>query len=341
MLDAAPAMTEAPLPGDLPGPPLDPATLAAIVEAGIARYFAERRALVRPFVDRHFSLRGALRLHRRALGWDLLRAPANLTLALPQLALSLGAAAARRLRARQLAGRLDRHLLLRTAVAREIAWLVQTELLELPCRDGARESRRDALAAAILADPRLEARLRPQLAALGPRGADPEFRRRLDAAMATYTGSRTAAAEITTTLLSLGSGLALLKQVTPGAVALGASLAGIMAQQAAISAFPLGSWLGGWWYGLFPASASAGLLAGTTGGALLAAAALAAFAGILADPVQRRLGLHERRLNRLLDSLQRQMADPAAAPFALRAQYVARLSDLLDLVAAAYRLTRL
>ena len=337
MLDAVPAMTEASPPGE----PLDPATLAAIVEAGIARYFAGRRARVRPFVDRHFSLAGSLRLHRRALGWDLLRAPANLVLALPQLALTLGAGAARRLRARALAGRLDRHLLLRTAVAREIAWLVQTELLELPCRDGPRESRHDALAAAILADPRLEARLRPQLAALGPRAGDPEFRRRVDAAMATYAGSRAAAAEITTTLLSLGSGLALFKQVTPGAVALGASLAGIMAQQAAISAFPLGSWLGGWWYGLFPVSASAGLVAGTTGGALLGAAGLAAFAGVLADPVQRRLGLHERRLNRLLDSLERQMADPAAAPFALRAQYVARLSDLLDLVAAAYRLTRL
>jgi hypothetical protein len=340
MLDAAPAMTEALPPGDLPGP-LDPTALAAIVEGGIERYFAERRSRVRPFVDRHFSLPGALRLHRRALGWDLLRAPANLTLALPQLGLTLGAAAARRLGAGALSGRLDRRLLLRTAVAREIAWLVQTELLELPCRDGERESRHDALAAAILADPRIEARLRPQLAALGPRAGDPAFRRRLEAAMATYAGSRAAAAEITTSLLSLGSGLALFKQVTPGAVAVGAALAAIMAQQAAISAFPLGSWLGAWWYGLFPASASAGLVAGTSGGALLAAAALAAFAGVLADPVQRRLGLHERRLHRLLEALQRQMADPGAAPFAVRAHYVARLSDLLDLVAAAYRLTHL
>lgn len=341
MLDAAPAMSEAPSPGDEPGPPLDPAALAAIVEAGIRRYFAERRARVRPFVDRHFSLAGALRLHRRALGWDLVRAPVNLTLALPQLALTLGAAAVRRLGARALAGRLDRTLLLRTAVAREIAWLVQTELLELPCRDGRRERRRDALAEAILADPRIAARLRPQLAALGPHGADPAFRRRLDAAMTTYAGSRAAAAEITTSLLSLGSGLALFKQVTPGAAALGASLAAIMAQQAAIAAFPLGSWLGSWWYGMFPAAAPAGLVAGATGGAVLAAAGLAAFAGILADPVQRRLGLHERRLERMLDALERQMADPDAAPFAVRAQYVARLSDLLDLVAAAYRLTRL
>jgi hypothetical protein len=40
-----------------------------------------RRARVRPFVDQHFSLLGSAAIHRAALGWDILRAPANILLA--------------------------------------------------------------------------------------------------------------------------------------------------------------------------------------------------------------------------------------------------------------------
>ena len=38
-------------------------------------------ALIDGFVRRHYRLSDALRLHRHAIGWDLLRAPANIALA--------------------------------------------------------------------------------------------------------------------------------------------------------------------------------------------------------------------------------------------------------------------
>lgn len=75
-----------------------------------------------------------------------------------------------------------------------------------------------------------------------------------------------------------------------------------------------------------------------TGGMMLAGSAFAAFAGIAADPEQRRLGLHQRRLRHLIASLERQMNDPAAPAFALRDQYVARLVDLIGLVGTAWRI---
>src|SRR5262249_54722662 len=131
------------------------------------------------------------------------------------------------------------------------------------------------------------------------------------------------------------------KQLTPGAVTLGSALAALWAQQAAIASFPLGPALGSLWYGMFPAAVAPALLAGTTGGVLVAAAALAAFSGLITDPIQRRLGLHRRRLPRLLDVLKRQMAAPAAPAFAVRDQYVARLVDLFDLLGTAYRMARL
>jgi hypothetical protein len=280
-------------------------------------------------VDAHFSFAGTARLHRAALGWDILKAPANITLALPELVLG----AASRLTARRMP-----HLLFRTAVSRELEWLVATELLEVPFRQGERVATRDALAEAILADPALAATIRQALESVGRRGDDPDFRDRLTRALTSYAGSRAAAAEIATSLVTLGTGALALNKVTPGVVTLGPSLAAVMAQQAAIASFPLGAGLGGVWYGMFPAAPSILLVGGMTGGLMLAAASLAAFSGMVTDPVQRHLGLHRRRLLRMLAALERQMHDPSAPEFVLRDQYVARLTDLLDLLGAAYRL---
>jgi hypothetical protein len=316
----------------------------AAVQAGTRAYFAARRDRVPSFVDRHFTLRGTLRLHRVALGWDIARAPLNLSLAAPQMLMKLGAMAAGGLGAKRLARQLQRSILLETAVAREIVWLVNTDLLELPFTEGtgerARTSTRDALAETILATPEVDSLMRNALAEIGRHGEDAEFRDRLTRAMAEYTISRTAAAEITTGLLSLGAGAVALQKVTPGAVSLGPALAGIMAHETAVASFPLGGWLGGVWYSMFPLAPSAGLVAGTTGGLMLGAAVFAAFAGVVSDPVQRALGLHRARLLRMINVLERQVANPQAAGFAVHDHYVARLLDLFDLVGAALRVVR-
>jgi hypothetical protein len=117
-------------------------------------------------------------------------------------------------------------------------------------------------------------------------------------------------------------------------------VASIVAQQAAIASFPLGAAAGSIWYGLFPAAPSLLSVVGFSVGFLAIGTVLAAFAGIVADPVQRRLGIHQRRLRRMIDALEQQMLDPAAPGYAVRDRYVARLLDAFDLIAAAYRLTR-
>ena len=324
---------------DTPIPALDRDLALAAVEAGTRRYFTERRAKVVPFVDAHFSLRGTLGLHRAAVGWDIAKAPLNLTLAAPQIAMQLGSVAARKLGAAKAAKALGRSILLRTAVAREIEWLVQTELLELPCRQKGRESQHDALAGTILEDPALGAAMAAALVELGRRGDDPAFRTRLEHAMTEYATSRAAAAEITTGLLTLSAGALTMNKLTPGAATLGPALAGLMAQQAAVSAFPLGGWLGAVWYGVFPVAPTALMTVGTTGGLMLAATTFAAFAGVVSDPIQRALGLHRVRLMRMLGALERQFFEPGAAGFAVHDHYVARLLDLFDMVAMALRLT--
>jgi hypothetical protein len=311
------------------------------VEAAVRRYCAERRERVPAFVDRHFSLRGAAALHRVALGWDILRAPFNLTMAAPAAGLHVVATGARRVGAVRFANALSgRRWLLQTSVARRIEWLVCTELLELPCRIGDCVATRDALAEAILGEPPVADALQEALAAVGRRGDDPAFRRQLERTLAEYAVTRGAAAEVATALMSLGTGALTLGKLTPGFVSFGPALASVVAQQAAISSFPLGAGIGSLWYGLFPAVPTPLMALGFSGGLLTAGAVLSAFAGLVSDPIQRRMGLHQRRLLRMIDAMERQMLDRAAPGYAVLDRYVARLIDLLDVITAVYRLAR-
>lgn len=67
---------------------------------------------------------------------------------------------------------------------------------------------------------------------------------------------------------------------------------------------------------------------------------LSAFAGIVADPLQRRLGLQHGRLQRLIDALEWQWVDGTNGAFVIRDHYAARLLDFLDLLASVWRLAR-
>ncbi len=291
--------------GSISPPALPEQVVARGAENGIRRYIAARRLLVPGFVDRHFSLPGSLAIHRLAFGLDLLRAPANLLLMGPHAGIKAVGLLAAKLGCHRIARKIERrNLLLRTDVSRRIEWLVLTELFELPSDPADRGFRHDVLAAA----------------------------------MSIYVSTRAAASGITTSLLTLGLGGLILDKLTPGAVTLGPALASMLARHAAISAFPFGAGLGHFWYAMFPVSPPATLVAGMTGGLMIAAACTAAFAGLATDPIERRLGLHTRRLNRMLDAVERQMLDPAAPGFTVHDHYVARLFDLFDLLGTACRL---
>ena len=318
--------------------PLGDAEARAIVDHAIDRYVATRHERVADFVDRHFSLIGSLRLHRCALGLDLVRAPANVLLMLPYLSMQLSGAALRGLGARQAARRLTgRALFLDTDVSRELTWRLHTELLELPYNDGRRQSERDALAEAILADPRVATAV-DVLAEVARRHADdPGKQASLRRMLGAYASTRAAAADLVNNVLLASAGMAAFQKLTPGTLTLGPVIAGALAHQAAVASFPLGASLGGIWYGLFPAAPSAALVAGATGGLVLLTATTAAFAGVVSDPLQRALGLHQRRLHKLIDALCRELKGDSDAAFHARDHYVARIFDLIDLARATYR----
>jgi Family of unknown function (DUF6635) len=315
-------------------PAIDDAAANAILRRAIERYVAARHARVQEFIDANYALLGSLRLHRRALGLDLLRAPANVALLLPYAAMQLGAAGLRGLGAR-LAGRWlrARKPFFETDVARELTFRLHRDLLELPYDDGRNRTGRDALAQAILEEQPL-ADLLDRLRAETDR---PEARARVRTMLETYAGARHAAADLFNNALLAGTGAALFQTVTPGTFSLAPVLATALAHQAAVASFPLGAGLGGLWYAWFPAQPSIGLLLDTTGGLMLLTAVTAGFSGVIVDPVQRALGLHGRRLHRLIDVLGRELCGESEVAFEVRDHYLARIFDLVDLGRAAAR----
>ncbi len=315
-------------------PYLGPEEADAAVRRAVERYIRRRRDMVPDFVQRNFSLRGALELHRRAVGRDLLRAPANMALAGPNLLLEAAARLAERGGREPAAARLRRgRKLFVTDVAREVEWRLFTELLELPHAQPGRSSERDALAGEIARDPAVGALLEQ----LSSAATAPGFRAWAEQAAGRYGEARLAVGELAASLVSAGIGAAAFRQWTPGALSLGPVAAQALAQQAAIAGFPLGAAAGGVWYGFFPAKASAFAAAGLTGALVLAPAMLTAFAGVAADPVQARLGIHDRRLVRLLDALEDRLLGEAKADFNPREPWIARILDLVDLLNLARR----
>ncbi|MXW92435.1 MAG: hypothetical protein F4114_16640 [Rhodospirillaceae bacterium] len=343
-----PPLSAPPPPQDAPGteialPPLDRQAVEAIFGDAVRRYIAGRRARIPAFVDRNFGLRGSLELHRRALGLDLVRASYNVMAGVATAARGVGAAGLRAAGAREAADRLPgRNLFWKTQVARELEWRLHTDFLELPLDQtsdgGDRRTDRDRLVEEALSDPRLAAHFDRMLKIVGDRAGDRAFRDRVHAAMQDYLGSRAAAADITASLFAAGAGYIAAQKFTPGAAALSGVVAGSIAHSAAVGSFFAGPWLGGLYYSLVSVKVSPLLYAGVFAGMLVPLAMLTAFAGVVADPVQRSLGLHERRLNRLLDVLEANLAGESDAGFGARDHYVARLMDLLDWSASIVRL---
>ncbi|WOI57623.1 DUF6635 family protein [Palleronia sp. LCG004] len=261
----------------------------------------ETRAILRrridAFVARNFRLAGTLRLHGAALGWDLLRAPANVALAPIFLLTLLMAGLLRLIGLRRGARWLGaRRILFTTSVSRAVGERIEADLL-----GGVK---------------------------LGPHS------RQL---IADYTAIRSAVAEITTSLVVLATGAALFGVATPGVASLAPNVSGYVVHASAVANFPLGTRIGEVWYGVFPVTQPGWIVLVTALGLAMAASVVTTFAGILADPVQAWLGIHRRRLERLLARI----ADVEGRSSGLAPEHVlARLADLTDAGLGLLRLFR-
>lgn len=307
-----------------------------VVERSISRYIESRKARIPEFVERHFWFKPAFRLNQKALGMDLLKGPVNILWALPYSLSKVSSGALRRAGERRLSSYLDRLPGgFETNVQREVTWLIYTDLLELPYRQGERSSHKDALLEQILNQPDLSEWIAQYLSEINEKSADPRFRSVLERQLREYASSRTSTAELAGAVLTLASSFVAFKEAAPGGLVGGALVANAIAQHLAISQFWLGSALGAWYYGLFPASASTGLLLASIGTVMAGLAIVTSFAGILTDPLQAKLGIHQRRLRKLVEIVEQALRGSTEPRLNLKDQYIARVFDILDLLKAA------
>ena len=312
-------------------PPLQQA-----VEKGIEAYITSRRARIPVFIDRHFSFRGALALHRKTFGRDFYKHPVNLLWGLP-VALGKGAAdlleKAGAKRTATWLNRLPRGI--PTVLQQELQWLLYTDLLELPYAQEGRESSRDALMEHILADPWISALCEEYLTQLQSVAARPAFRGALERHLEEYGKTRGAVSELAGSLITLAAGYAALSKATPGALSAGTAAATAIAQHMAIANFWLGSTVGSWYYAVLPVSASAGLVAATTGAMIAAVGVVTALAWIVLDPLLAKTGIHRRRLDRFVTALGEELRGDRRGDYRVRDHYIARVFDVLDMLRAA------
>ncbi|CAL1239544.1 DUF6635 family protein [Candidatus Methylocalor cossyra] len=316
----------------------DPQTaVQAAVQRGIESYIEACRARIPAFVEQHFSLRGALALHRHTFGRDFYKHPVNFLWGLPAVLVRGAGSLLGMAGARKTAAWLDKLPAgIPTQLQRDLEWLIYTELLQLPYAKDGRESRRDALLETILAEPEIAALCQPSLEALHRHAHTPGFRAALERNLAEYGKSRAALSELAGNLLNLAAGYAAAQQITPGTLSAGTAAATAIAQHLAVANFWLGPTLGSWYYAVFPAAASTGLVIATTGALLAAVGALTALSWVVIDPLLAKTGFHRRRLDRFVtalgEALRGQQGD-----YRLRDHYVARVFDLLDILRAAAR----
>ncbi len=307
-----------------------------VVDESVVRYFDSRREKTSEFIDKHFSWTGAWSLNKRALGRDLYRAPLNVALMAPSMGVRLAASGFEKLGKDGVAARLrSKQFYFKTDVAEELEWLIHTDLLEVPFAQRHRQSERDVLAEAIYGHPLMTRALSTAVTsvvdAAGPRNRD-----QLERLLSAYMETRAANAEVVNLAVCLMAGGLITHQLTPGVLSLGPSMAGAIANHGAVASFPLGSTVGSAWVSAFPAAPGTALAAGSTGGVLAVTALVTAFSGMISDPVQRSLGIHERRLQHFLDTLEQNVLFDEESHMRVRDHYVGRIIDLFDALSALW-----
>jgi hypothetical protein len=296
------------------------------IRSGIERYFDGCRARVPAFIDRHFHYPGAVATNRMALGWDMLRAPINLLWApLYAFICLLKILIPKRPGLMWLHGLANRVPAgLTTRVQQHISHLIQVDLLSNGQQGSLLEEYLIEALAAVYERQTCQPAEHKQFSKLiEPLVAD---------ALSQYRITRTASADITNSISCTVLGAFAFQKFTPGGIGLGVVLASMLAKTLAAQDFILGQTLGSWYYSWFPPEPSLATMASVMVAVMATLAAFAAFSGVIFDPVQAAVGLHRRRLHKLLDHLQRDVTLSTQSSFRPKDQFVARILDMFDMI---------
>lgn len=305
------------------------------VTNGINRYIQKRKELVPAFINKHFSFYGSLKLHQKAISKDIFIIPINIIWLVFKLCLTLLASLFKKIGFDSFANLIKKLPAgIETNVEKEINRLIYIELLELPFQHDNRITTKDALLEEILKDKKLAELLTGHDITL-PNTA--ELQKNLRDKLKEYAITRTSASEIASNIVLISLVYVFLGKTTFGTIGAGQLGAQVYSESLAISNFWLGPTIGSWYYSFIPVIVPISHIILITGIAIISMAFLSTFIGIVADPVQTKLGIHKRRLIILIDKLHHDLLMNTNSSYNLKDKYVSRLFDIFDLMSTIIR----
>jgi len=301
-------------------------TIENAFEKGIDKYFDHCHMSVPFFCKQHFQYPGAWQTNRVAFGFDLIKMPINLLWAPIYVSLQILAwsfqfggwqTASRRLK------NIPSGFL--THVQKHVRDLIYWELL-------ARGDVSPAETIYRFTSEEIEKVVSKSHENFDRAGLRHTLKPNLKNALEQYVITRTASADIANTLISSIVGAIALKKFTPGGFAIGLIVASTFAQYHAAGDFIFGEALGKIYYGIFPQSPSTTLVVACTLVVLCGLAIVAALSGLITDPLQHALGIHQYRLRKMIKHLKQDFCGNKTAGFHPKDQYLARIMEIFDTI---------
>jgi hypothetical protein len=296
------------------------------IEVATQQYFDDCRLAVPGFIDRHFNYPGAIATNKVALGWDMLRAPANLLWAPFYAFICLIKFSIRHSsRFKNLYTWLDvMPAGFTTQVQRHISSSIRYELLSHGYSGRTLDDYLlDSLQAVydkynnkVVDQRRFHEMIEPLL----------------DETLSEYQVTRTATADISNSLSCTILGAFAFQKFTPGGVGIGILVATWLSKKIASSQFVFGEVLGNIYYSLFPPEPSITVMVLSMVLVMSLLSAVAALSGLLLDPLQAASGLHRRRLHKMLNHLQQDLSLSTTSSYRPKDQFIARIMDSFDVI---------
>ena len=270
--------------------------ISVAFEECVNQYIADRKEHIIPFVKRHFSLQQTIAIQKQTFLRDVFANPLNSLWSIPYLTLKKIIETLDKQGWRQFTIHFSKIPSgIKTGYQKEIETIVANEFLRWSS-DG--DIQANELLKIMHAHPILKKTLFSETEIVLP--VNLEFCEVLE----NYSSSRASVADLAGSLLTLAAGWLYFGDKSLGILGIGDRLARRMAKDKAASQFFLGKGIGSSFYTMFPPQPTSSqiFLSTLTVGALLTVVSLIASA--LSDPLRKKMGLHERKLNALLDDLE-------------------------------------
>lgn len=267
----------------------------------ISRYIQSRRSKVQDFSEKHFSLKETIELQKKHFLSDLLLNPINSLWAIPYLTLKKVFETVDKMGWAHLVSFFDKvPANLKTQYQKEIEWIIASELLEWPYNHNNEHSEKNALWEEFAKDPMI-----CKLIESGHISKERLLSIDLKNELNKFSASRALVADLAGSAGSLVLGWSLFGDRNLGVGGIGERIARKMARDNASSHFFFGKKMGLTFYSLFPPQPTKVqvLLATLAVGFLLTAFSL--ITSVLSDPVRKNLGLQKRKMDSLIDDLEK------------------------------------